>query len=349
MRIGIYNPYFESGLGGGERYVLTLASHWAKTHTVEIFCDNQDFRKNALILFRINLSDIKITHNFFRTHFFIKKLYLSNKYDLIFFLSDGSIPSTLARYNILHFQVPFSIVSVNPLKMSRYSAVVCNSYFTKNNLPKYLKDRATVIYPPVDVTSFIPLKKEMYILSVGRFSAYHQAKKQEVLLQAFSQLNKQSKGVRLILVGGLLRSDQEYFDYLKKQIGILPVDLLPNADFVTLQKLYGKSMLYWHAAGFGEISPCDMEHFGISIVEAMSSGAVPLVFNGGGLTEIIDNGENGYLWDSPEELVEKSLYLMKDVTMRSKLQKKAIADSQKFSKEIFTREFDLLLRNICEE
>ena len=47
-----------------------------------------------------------------------------------------------------------------------------------------------------------------------------------------------------------------------------------------------------------------MEHFGIVIVEAMAAGCIPLVFNGGGVTEIVDHKENGYAWDSEKELLD---------------------------------------------
>ena len=41
-----------------------------------------------------------------------------------------------------------------------------------------------------------------------------------------------------------------------------------------------------------------VEHFGISVVEAMAAGAVPLAVGKGGVGEIITPGENGILWDT---------------------------------------------------
>ena len=60
--------------------------------------------------------------------------------------------------------------------------------------------------------------------------------------------------------------------------------------------------IYWHATGFGtseQMQPSKQEHFGMSIVEAMSAGAVPIAFDAGGPRETVDPGANGYLWSAP--------------------------------------------------
>ncbi len=53
-----------------------------------------------------------------------------------------------------------------------------------------------------------------------------------------------------------------------------------DAPGAELADLYARASIFWHAAGLGEDAEDDpnrMEHFGISIVEAMSAGAVPVV------------------------------------------------------------------------
>ncbi len=339
MRIGIYNPYFD-GFGGGERYTLTLASHWAKKHDVFLFWDDDSVRGIAQKRFNIDLSRVKTTQNFFRSKNVFKKASLSKKYDLIFFLSDGSIPTSFAKRNILHFQVPFERIQVNPLKLRVYQAIICNSNFTKHNLDPRLGRSSIVIYPPVDITQFHPGKKENIVLSVGRFTSYFQAKKQEILIEAWKKANM--KNWKLFLVGGLLPSDQAYFEKLTKLASGLSIHFLPNISFDQLVELYGKASIYWHAAGYGEQDPKLAEHFGITTVEAMASECIPIVYNGGGLTEIVEDGKNGYLWSTQEELIEKT----KNVLMNQTMRRQAIEKAKDFDVQAFCDAFDEVLKNL---
>lgn len=339
MRIGIYNPYFD-GFGGGERYTLTLASHWAEKHEVFLFWNDDEIREIAQLRFNIDLSRVKSTQNFFQGKNVFKKARLSKKYDLIFFLSDGSIPTSFAKQNILHFQVPFEKIHVNILKLRAYQTIVCNSNFTKNNLDPRVGRSSVVIYPPVDITKFHSGKKENIVLSVGRFTSYFQAKKQDVLIEAWKKANM--KNWKLVLAGGLLPSDQAYFEKLTKLASGLSVQLLPNISFDDLVTIYSKSSVYWHAAGYDEQDPKLSEHFGITAVEAMASGCIPIVYNGGGLPEIVQDGTNGYLWDTQEELIEKTRNHADSEVIR----KNAIERSKDFNSQVFCDAFDGVLQKL---
>jgi glycosyltransferase involved in cell wall biosynthesis len=345
MKIGLYNPYYD-GLGGGERYTLTLAAHWSVSHDVSVFWDDPNILSLSESRFGIDLSHVRVTPNVFKNGNIFEKLLASRKYDLIFFLSDGSIPATLARHNILHFQVPFASILTDPWKMGRYDAVVCNSQFTKNTIDAEVGLKAMVIYPPVPGIGWPKnIKKKKQILSVGRFTNYFQAKKQEVLLNAFAKVMQHSACAdwEMIFAGGLLESDKEYFMKLQTLASGLPVKLLPNISNEELVSLYRTSSLYWHAAGFGETNPVLMEHFGIATVEAMSAGAVPLVYAAGGQTEIVVDGVNGELWTSEKELVDGTISLVTDATKYKKLQKSAMVRSEIFNTDRFTRAFDGLI------
>lgn len=345
MKIGLYNPYYD-GLGGGERYTLTLASHWSQFHDVSLFWDDPNILSVSELRFGLDLSHVRIAPNVFKNGNIFEKLLASRKYDLIFFLSDGSIPATLAKHNILHFQVPFPSILADPWKMSRYDAVVCNSQFTKNTIDAEVGLKAMVIYPPVPRIGYAKtVKKRKQILSVGRFTSYFEAKKQDVLIDAFLEIMHQRAldGWELIFAGGLIESDREYFAKLQSRIRGLPIRLMPNITNHKIEMLYRSSSLYWHAAGYGEVNPVHMEHFGMATVEAMSAGAVPLVFAAGGQPEIITDGENGMLWTSVGELVHDTIALAGDPVKRALMQQKAIARSEAFSVERFTRAFDGLI------
>jgi len=345
MKIGVYNPYFD-GLGGGERYTLTLASHWSEIHDVSLFWDDPNILSVSESRFGLDLSRVRVTPNVFKNGNIFEKLWASRKYDLLFFLSDGSIPMTLGRHNILHFQVPFPSILTDPWKMSRYDAVICNSQFTKDTIDAEVGLKAMVIYPPVPSIGFPKtVKKKKRILSVGRFTNYFQAKKQEILIEAFKSIHEHrvTSDWELVFAGGLMTSDEEYFMKLKTSAAGMPIQFFSNVSNDELTKLYQTSTIYWHAAGFGETNPIVMEHFGIATVEAMSAGVVPLVFAAGGQPEIVTDGVSGKLWTSEKELVDGTIALVTDAPKLKRFQKAAMARSQVFSTERFTRAFDGLI------
>lgn len=345
LKIGFYNPYFD-GLGGGERYTLTLAGHWSKHHDVALFWDDPRIVGLAEKRFGLDLKNVHVTPNIFKNANIFVKLWKSRMYDLIFFLSDGSIPGSLAKHNILHFQVPFTSVLADPWKLNRYDAIVCNSEFTKNELDPQVSERAIVIYPPVQQVGALSMsKKKQQILSVGRFTNYFQAKKQEVLIDAFIKGFRMGKfrHWELVLAGGLIPSDQEYFDKLTKKVSGVPIRLLPNITNDELISLYKTSRVYWHAAGFGESNPTKMEHFGITTAEAMSAGAVPIVYAAGGQLEIVSDNENGLIWKTPDELIEKTYAVLQDAKKRVQMAEAGVKRAKDFNEAEFTRAFDTLI------
>ena len=344
MKIGFVNPYFDS-FGGGERYALTLASHWAKMHDVSIFWDDRTLLRQASLRLGIELSNVEVVPNVFRSRF--SKYFKTATYDLLFVLSDGSIPMTLARHSILHFQVPFPRVPFPLVKRMLYQHIICNSQFTKTHIDATIGKSATVIYPPVPTDAFTFGKKSKIILSVGRFSSHFQAKKQEVLIDMFKKGYRSGlfKDWKLFLAGGLLEPDEGYFEKLRRLAKGFPIEFYVNVDFNTIVSLYGQSMIYWHAAGFGEQDPARMEHFGISTVEAMASGCIPVVYQAGGQSEIVKHGASGYLWKTKEQCLSYTHAVIK-TARREELIRSAQKKANMFSVSVFTKKFDDLLSGI---
>jgi hypothetical protein len=64
MNIGFYSPYFDSQ-SGGERYTLTLASHWSQKHHVSVFWDDPKMLKQSEERFDIDLSKVSTVPNIF--------------------------------------------------------------------------------------------------------------------------------------------------------------------------------------------------------------------------------------------------------------------------------------------
>jgi glycosyltransferase involved in cell wall biosynthesis len=348
MKIGFWSPYLDT-FGGGERYILTLASHLAKKEEVNIFWNDHSIKAPLSRFLKIDLSNAKFTDNIFEGSTY-KKALKSRKYDLIFVLSDGSVPLTLAKKNILHFQVPFIFQNpskITKLKLKKYQHIVVNSYFTKKFIDKSFNINSQVIYPPVDVKSLYSAKKENIIISVGRFSANQlHPKKQEVLIEVFKELYKKHKDWKLILVGQAKKEDQKYLRKLRKLTSGFAIKIFDNLEQKKLREVYSKAAIYWHATGFGEDeikSPHRMEHFGISTVEASAAGAVPVVIGMGGQKEIVEHKKNGLIWNTKSQLLEETSSLIQDKNKLQNLSENAIKNSHRFSQEVFFKEYEKII------
>lgn len=348
MKIGLYSPYLDT-FGGGERYLLTLASYLSTKNNVEIFWADQTIKAQLSRFLKIDLNRTKFVKNILNQNY-IQKAISTRSYDLIFILSDGGVPFTLAKKSILHFQVPFKFNSLSfatKRKLANYNHVVCNSNFTKKFIDISFQIDSKVIYPPVDVKSIAPGSKEKIILSVGRFSASQlHPKKQEVLIEVFKEVYKRDATWRLYLVGQVKKEDQKYLRHLKKSAQGHAIKIIENQAVDELRKLYAKTSIYWHATGFGEDEnkfPERMEHFGISTVEAQAAGAVPVVIDKGGQKEIVRENIDGLLFNTKTELFEKTLGLIKNDDRLSKLSTGAIKNSKRFSKENFLKEYEKII------
>lgn len=351
MRIALYDPYLDT-LGGGERYICTLAEYLSQNHEVDIFWDDKTIKEKLQKTLNLDLNRVNISTNIFNHKFSaIKRALILSKYDRLFYLSDGSFHIVTAKKNYLHFQFPISWDNThnlkNKIKIKLFSKIICNSFYTKKFIDHNYGVNSVVIYPPVDIDKFQPLIKEKIILSVGRFTTSLHHKRQDVLLTVFKKLVDQGfKDWKLILAGGLAFDGTELINQLKKEAIGYTVELKVNINFKELIKLYGISSIYWHGAGFGvdtDKNPQNTEHFGISIVEAMSAGSVPFVVDNGGQTEIVENGFNGFTYLSIEELVTKTLNLICNPAQQQSLKEKAIAKSKRFSKERFCAEIGKIM------
>lgn len=333
MRAAIYNPYWDT-LGGGERYTISVADVLSRHgYKVDIAWRDATLIKQIETRFGMKTKDLRV----------VPDINKGRDYDVCFWVSDGSVPLLYARKNILHFQIPFRHNQVgnlmNRMKFFRINKVICNSNFTKSFIDRSFGINSDVLYPPVDVSSFKPKKKEKIILYVGRFSELTQAKRQDVLIESFKKLyDSGSRDWKLVLAGGVEVGVGDYLSKLKEMSIGYPITFLPSPKFSELVALYGRAKFFWSAAGYeidSQKEPKKVEHFGITLVEAMSAKCVPLVYDAGGHREIVSTGENGILWKSTSELIKHTKSLIKDTSDYRDLASRAQSDSENFSKTSF--------------
>lgn len=333
MRAAIYNPYLDT-LGGGERYATIFAKVLAKNgYAVDLEWKDPEIKSILEQRFGISLNEINI----------VKDIKKGDGYDFCFWISDGSIPMLHARKNILHFQVPFHDVGgkslLNKMKLFRINKIVCNSLFTKRIIDKEYGVESIVVYPPVDIVGIKPKRKENLILFVGRFSQILQSKGQDILIKAFKKMfDNDLKDWKLILAGGVEVGVGDYVEKLRNMADGYPVEIIESPDYKTLKDLYGKAKIFWSASGFGENeekNPEKVEHFGITVIEAMAGEAVPVVFAAGGHKEIISDGENGLLWSTTAGLIKKTQGLIADARQLRKIALNAKKSAEKCSETSF--------------
>jgi L-malate glycosyltransferase len=210
----------------------------------------------------------------------------------------------------------------------------------------------TVVPPPVDV-GFAGAEKEPIILSVGRFALEGEGhtKKQEEMLGAFSRM----KGAGLLdgwtyhSVGGLrdTHAHRVFFEGLQRVAARVGARVVADLGRAELRRLYERASIFWHAAGYGQDEtgrPEMAEHFGISTVEAMAAGCVPVVPDKGGQRELVSHGRDGFLWGTLQELEHYTRLLAEDPQLRNNMAEAARARAQRFSRDVVVGEFLDLLR-----
>ena len=335
MKVAIYNPYLDT-LGGGERYTMAFATSLKEAgYSVDVQWADSGISTKLEERFGINLQGIN----------FVKDVRIGDGYDLCFWVSDGSIPLLHARKNILHFQVPFKGVNgktlFNRMKLARVDKVICNSRFTKKIVDEEygFAQKSIVIPPPVDTKKFRPKRKENIIAYIGRFSELKQNKRPDVLVDAFSKFTKVvDKQWMLVLAGGVeIGVSEDYMINLRAKIGDLNVKVVESPSFEQILEIVGRARFFWSASGYGvdeEKEPERVEHFGITVVEAMAAGTIPLVYGAGGQKSIVEDGVSGFLWKKKSELVAKTLDLIKSGEL-IKISKSAQERAKNFSYEKF--------------
>ncbi len=142
-----------------------------------------------------------------------------------------------------------------------------------------------------------------------------------------------------------MESDSKYIEELKDVAKGYEINFFPDIKYEELRELYSQSSIYWHANGLNEEDPAKMEHFGITTVEAMASGCVPIVINSGGQREIVENNENGFLWNDLDELKSKTEKLIADPELLEKVKMIAKQSVLKYSKEEFSRKINKLIKS----
>jgi glycosyltransferase involved in cell wall biosynthesis len=183
----------------------------------------------------------------------------------------------------LYFK-PYRIMAskITKATLTKSNAVLTISKFSRDALRKACPEvEPYVLYPPVDIERFSiayrSISRERKVLVISRFSPEKQIEK------AIKIARLLRGNIKFEVIGSLIPANRSYFDSLQKMIqdyrleGI--IRLIPNATNVELLDAMSTCTLYLHTM-YGD-------HFGVSVVEAMAAGLVPIVPCYGGSSEIV--------------------------------------------------------------
>src|SRR5215213_4076033 len=173
------------------------------------------------------------------------------------------------------------------IDMIRNSTVLTNSEYSRKAIYKTFTIDSVVLSPPVDVDLFRKAvlfsstnKRDNTILVISRF---HPSKKIENAIRLAKLLKKNGIGQRMKIVGNLSPAMLGYYYHLKDAVKHQDlsdyVNFQVNVSFDKLLSLISGAKVYFH--------PLPGEPFGISTVEAMSAGLIPIVPSIGGHTEFV--------------------------------------------------------------
>ena len=228
--------------------------------------------------------------------------------------------------------------------LDTYDAIASNSRFTATWVQRLWGRPTEVLYPHVRSAPPSRAAKEPLILNIGRFFDPRRghSKKQLEMVQAFRRLHESGRieGWWLHLVGGCSPEDRAYALAVKREALGLPVHVHLSAPGSVLADLLDRASIYWHAGGLGEdpeTHPDRFEHFGISVVEAMGAGLVPVVFGAAGPAEVVRDGVDGLQFRSLDELEAFTAGLAGDPAWRSALAASATHRAADFAPDAFAR------------
>ncbi len=169
--------------------------------------------------------------------------------------------------------------------LMKNTLVLTNSEYTRKAISNAFNIDARILYPPVDIDTFqeIALKsnqRDDMVLVISRIAPDKQI---ENAIDVARIMRGRGIGKVMTIAGNLHYYDHHYYQQLKNMIADYDlseyVSLQTNISFSRLIQLMQLAKVYFH--------PRIDEHFGISIVEAMASGLVPVVSNIGGHTEFV--------------------------------------------------------------
>ena len=232
----------------------------------------------------------------------------------------------------------FEFLSDRYDNLMKNTLVLTNSEYTRKVIFNAFNIDAKILYPPVDTDTFHEAalrsnQREDIILVISRIAP---DKHVENAIELARITRSRGIGKGMVIAGNLHHYDHHYYQELKKKIADYDlsgyISLQINISFSKLIQLMQLAKVYFH--------PRIDEHFGISIVEAMASGLVPVVSDIGGHTEFVPSKYHFHTLNHAADVIALAFEATKS-------ERTAISNSTtKFSNTNYVKSFHRILSEL---
>jgi alpha-1,2-mannosyltransferase len=244
--------------------------------------------------------------------------------------SDSGFPSSVT-WKII--PLTYSLMSEAADNLFKNSVVFTNSIFMQKIIRKYLGHRVDVIYPPVDTTRFKYIsqadKRENLVASVSRL----RPGKRLDIIPMIARLATEGRFVVTGLADEGSQETIEEFSRTSKGSQVEKrVELLVNQSSQVLTRVLASAKVF--------LQTQPMESFGISVVEAMAAGCVPIVpRDGGPWFDILQEKEGvyGFSYRSISEAAQKISMILENDELRTEVSGRARRRAMDFDSSVFER------------
>ncbi|KAM3757709.1 hypothetical protein ACB098_02G209900 [Castanea mollissima] len=231
-----------------------------------------------------------------------------------------------------------------------------NSSWTQSHIEKLwrIPNRTKRVYPPCDTSGLqvLPLErpsKTPIIISIAQFRP---EKAHTLQLEAFSvalkKLDADLPRPKLQFVGSCRNnSDEERLQNLKNKA----IELKVDGDVEFYKNLMYRDLVNLLGGAVAGIHSMTDEHFGISVVEFMAAGAIPIAHNSAGpKMDIVleeDGQQTGFLACSVQEYADAILKIIRmSESERLEMASAARRRAGRFSEQRFYQDFKAAIRPI---
>ena len=195
--------------------------------------------------------------------------------------------------------------------------VLVNSRWTQAEAKYFWNINAEILYPPVHVERFRNIKSSERSNSVITISRFSRDRGLDNIIEIAKEIDYN------FIIAGYVQ-DPAYFNEIKNK-KVKNVKLYPNVDEETKIKLMSSSKVYLNPTPY-------IEGFGISVVEGMSAGLIPVTRNKGGVVDFVPEE---YTFDEFDDAVDKIKKAMGDWSEKKMEEMRKI--SERFSLENYEK------------
>ncbi|XP_052199828.1 GDP-Man:Man(3)GlcNAc(2)-PP-Dol alpha-1,2-mannosyltransferase [Diospyros lotus] len=231
-----------------------------------------------------------------------------------------------------------------------------NSSWTYSHIEKLwgICDRIKLVYPPCDTSGLqmLPLERPAQSSTIISVAQFRPEKAHKLQLESFSvvikKLDANIPRPKLQFVGSCRNNaDEERLQNLKN----LAIELKVEKDVEFHKNLMYRDLVRLLGGAVAGIHAMIDEHFGISVVEYMAAGAIPIAHRSAGpKMDIVleeDGQRTGFLAQTVEEYAEAILEILRmPENERLKMAVAARRRASRFSEERFYDDFKAAIRQI---